>query len=132
MDVGAEVFAQMDFSGEEALYQQLVNYIIQEIACGMLSEGDSLPSVRQMAGIIGMNMHTVNKAYGILRQQGFVTIDRRHGAVVSVNMNREKALEELEEGLTMTLARCTCRCLSRDDVHELVDQMYDYYEKEGN
>lgn len=125
-----DIFAQMDFSGEEALYQQLVDQIIKGIATGDLVEGQSLPSVRQMAVVIGMNMHTVNKAYGLLRQQGFVTIDRRHGAVVRVNRDQSLARQELMEGLSMALARCSCRALSRDEVHELVDRVYDIYEEE--
>ena len=125
-----EIFAQMDFSGEEALYQQLVNNIILGIATGTISEGQSLPSVRQMADVIGMNMHTVNKAYGLLRQQGFVTIDRRHGAVVRVNRDQSLARQELMDGLSLALARCSCRSLTRSEVHELVDLVYDNYEED--
>ena len=45
-----------------------------------MTDGEVLPSVRQMADEIGINMHTVNKAYTILRQEGFVKVDRRRGA----------------------------------------------------
>ncbi len=124
-----DMIFQIDFSGDEALYQQLMNYIIVGIATGQIRQGDSLPSVRQMADSIGINMHTVNKAYGQLRQQGFVSIDRRHGAIVDVEKSRELARQELSEALSLALARCTCRKLSREDVHELVDKIYDSYEE---
>ena len=75
---------KIDFQSEEALYMQLRNQIILGIATSVIQEGDSLPSVRQLAGDIGINMHTVNKAYSLLRQEGFLTIDRRKGAVSKV------------------------------------------------
>ena len=71
---------EIDFSSDEAIYQQLCNQIILAIATSRLSDGEVLPSVRQMADEIGINMHTVNKAYTILRQEGFVKVDRRRGA----------------------------------------------------
>ena len=51
---------KIDFQSEEALYMQLRNQIILGIATSVILEGDSLPSVRQLAGDIGINMHTVN------------------------------------------------------------------------
>lgn len=68
---------EIDFNSEEAIYMQVTNQIIMGIATSRLQEGDALPSVRQLAEMIGINMHTVNKAYSLLRQEGFVTIDRR-------------------------------------------------------
>ena len=58
---------KIDFQSEEALYMQLRNQIILGIATSVIQEGDSLPSVRQLAGDIGINMHTVNKAYSLFR-----------------------------------------------------------------
>ena len=59
---------EIDFNSEEAIYMQLRNQIILGIATSRLQDGDTLPSVRQMAECIGINMHTVNKAYSLLRQ----------------------------------------------------------------
>ena len=72
----------IDFNSEEALYIQLCNQIILGIATSKLREGESLPSVRQMADDIGINMHTVNKAYSILKREGFIKLDRRKGAII--------------------------------------------------
>ena len=72
---------EIDFGSEEALYLQLRNQIILGIAAAKFREGDTLPSVRQLAEDIGINMHTVNKAYTVLKQEGFVKVDRRKGAV---------------------------------------------------
>lgn len=116
---------KIDFDSEEALYVQLCNQIIRGIATEMLHEGDSLPSVRQLADEIGINMHTVNKAYAVLRQEGFLRLDRRRGAVVALDMNKLRALEEMKENLALIVARGVCRDVTRDEVHALVDQIYD-------
>ena len=68
---------KIDFESEEAIYIQLRNQIIMGIATDRIREGDSLPSVRQLAENIGINMHTVNKAYAVLKQEGYIKLDRR-------------------------------------------------------
>ena len=118
---------EIDFNSSEAIYTQLMNQIILGIATSRLQEGDTLPSVRQLAETIGINMHTVNKAYSLLRQEGFVTIDRRKGAVIAVDMNKIKAKEELKETRIVALARGYCRNISREEVHELFDEIFDEY-----
>ena len=85
---------EIDFNSDEALYLQLCNQIIMGIATSRFQEGDSLPSVRQMADSIGINMHTVNKAYTVLKQEGYVKVDRRRGAVIAVDADRMQTLAE--------------------------------------
>ena len=86
---------EIDLNSEEAIYIQIRNQVVLGVATSRLREGDSLPSVRQLAGTIGINMHTVNKAYHVLRQEGFITMDRRHGAIVSLDHDRIRALQEV-------------------------------------
>lgn len=119
---------EIDFNSEEAIYIQLCNQIILGIATSKLQEGENLPSVRQLADTIGINMHTVNKAYSVLKQEGFVTIDRRRGAVISVDADKIRALEEMKEELRVLLAKGSCRNISRAEVHELIDEIYEEYE----
>lgn len=118
---------EIDFNSEEALYLQLCNQIIQGIAMDHFHEGDSLPSVRQLADTIGINMHTVNKAYTVLKQEGFVKVDRRRGAVVAVDIDKVRALEEVEKELKVVLAKASCKNISREEVHALIDEIYGNY-----
>jgi DNA-binding transcriptional regulator YhcF (GntR family) len=119
---------EIDFSSDEAIYQQLCNQIILGIATSRLSDGDVLPSVRQMADEIGINMHTVNKAYTVLRQEGYVKLDRRKGAIVAVDCNKELDKEHLLRDLQLMMAGAMCKGISRNEVHEMIDLIYDYYE----
>lgn len=122
------MFIKIDFSSEEAIYQQLCNQIILGIATASLEEGQALPSVRQMADEIGINMHTVNKAYSILKQEGFVKVDRRRGAIISVDVDVLRARAQLEKDLKKLLAQARCRNMSRQELHDMIDQIYDDYE----
>ena len=118
---------EIDFNSEEAIYLQLRNQIILAIATSQFREGDSLPSVRQLAEHIGINMHTVNKAYTVLKQEGFVKVDRRRGAVIAIDLDKIKALEELKKDLFVALAKSSCKGISRQEVHELIDELYSEY-----
>lgn len=113
----------IDFNSDEALYVQLCNQIIMCIANEKIHEGDSLPSVRQLADNIGINMHTVNKAYSVLRQEGYIKLDRRHGAVIALDIDRIKAMNELTDELRVVVAKAMCRNISTDDIHALVDDV---------
>ena len=122
---------KIDVNGDEAIYIHLRNQIIMGIDTDRIREGDTLPSVRQMAEYVGINMHTVNKAYSVLRQEGFVKLDRRKGAVVSLDVDKIQAMEELRQNLDVVLACGICKNISRSEVHQLVDMIYDTYTR-GN
>ena len=119
---------KIDFQSDEALYIQLRNQIILGIATSTLHEGDVLPSVRQLAEDIGINMHTVNKAYSVLRQEGFVTIDRRRGAIVSLDVDKLQALDEMQKNLRVLLAKGRCKNITRKEIHDMVDEIFDGYD----
>ena len=118
------MFIEIDFNSDEAIYMQLRNQIILGIATSRFQEGDMLPSVRQLADTIGINMHTVNKAYTVLKQEGYVKVDRRKGAMIAVDIDRMQALEEVRRDLQVTLAKASCRNISREEVHALIDEIY--------
>ena len=118
---------KIDFESEEAIYIQLRNQIIMGIATDRIREGDSLPSVRQLAENIGINMHTVNKAYAVLKQEGYIKLDRRRGAVIALDIDTLRSIGHLREELSVLLARSVCKNVSREEVHALVDEIYDYY-----
>ena len=122
---------EIDFDSDQAIYVQLQNQIIMGIATDMIQEGDTLPSVRQLADMVGINMHTVNKAYSILKQEGFIQLDRRRGAVIAIDVNKMKAFEELKQELRIALAKGSCKNISREEVHEIVDELFDEYGRKG-
>ncbi len=73
----------IDLASQEPIFKQIRSQIVSAIATGELSPGDPLPSVRSLAGDLGVNMHTVNKAYAVLRDEGYVVMRGRSGAVIA-------------------------------------------------
>jgi len=74
---------KIDMQGSIPIYEQIRNKIILGIASGKLTAGEQLPSVRRLAADLGINFHTVNKAYTALCDEGYLVIDRRKGAMVA-------------------------------------------------
>ncbi|MDE6053354.1 MAG: GntR family transcriptional regulator [Lachnospiraceae bacterium] len=124
------MYIEIDFNSDEALYLQLRNQIIIGIATSQFQEGDTLPSVRQLADTIGINMHTVNKAYSVLKQEGFVKVDRRKGAVIAIDIDKMQAKEDLKRDMQVLLAKSSCKRISREEVHALIDEIYEDYNNE--
>ena len=77
------VLLKLDMASKVPIYMQIRNQIVLGIASGELAPGEKLPTIRALAEQSGVNMMTVNKAYGLLKQEGYITTDRRGGTVVS-------------------------------------------------
>lgn len=116
---------EIDFQSDEAIYIQLTNQIILGIATSALQEGDALPSVRQMADDIGINMHTVNKAYSVLKQEGFLRLDRRRGAIIALDTDKRHAMDEMKGVLRVLLAKGCCKNISGEEIHQMIDEILD-------
>ena len=74
---------RVDLTSQEPIYLQIRSQIVQAVASGELQAGDPLPSVRSLASDLGVNMHTVNKAYAVLRDEGYVIMRGRSGAYIA-------------------------------------------------
>ena len=83
--------------------------------------------MRQLADNISINMHTVNKAYSVLKQEGFVKLDRRKGAIISLDVDKQRGLEELKEEIAVAMAKGICKGIRREEVHRLVDEIYELF-----
>lgn len=77
------MFITVDAAAKEPLYQQVRNQVVAGIATGQLTPGMQLPSVRALAADLGINLHTVNKAYAVLRDEGYIRMKGRAGAFVA-------------------------------------------------
>lgn len=123
------MYVQIDFNSDEAIYIQLRNQIIYAIATSQLQEGENLPSVRDLADDIGINMHTVNKAYTILKQEGYLKLDRRRGAVIAIDINKLQAMEEMKDELRVVLAKAFCKNISCEEAHDIVNEIFGEFER---
>ena len=72
-------------------------------------------------------MHTVNKAYAILKQEGFLKLDRRRGAIISIDVDKLRVLNQMKKELSVVVARCICNGINRQEAHDLIDELYDNF-----
>lgn len=119
---------ELNFESDEAIYVQLCNQILRGIALGEIRDGESLPSVRQLAEEVCINMHTVNKAYSILKDEGFVKLDRRTGAIVRINPDKARVLARMKNDFEPSVIRGICNNVSREEAIALINRLYDEYE----
>lgn len=117
---------KIDFDSEVPIYIQIKNQIIEGIAKGEIDKDEELPSVRALAEDIGINMHTVNKAYNILKDEGYIKIDRRKGAIVSLNLDtsKEKFNDELKKNLYFYMAECFNRNIDKEEIKNFIDKAF--------
>ncbi|MCL2526823.1 MAG: GntR family transcriptional regulator [Defluviitaleaceae bacterium] len=115
---------KLDTTSTTPIYVQLRNQIVMGIGRGDLKLGEGLPTVRQMAEDIGVNTMTVNKTYTILKQEGFIEIDRRQGAKVSPKAGTGQFREKVEDELTLLITETMLKGLSREEFMQMCNDAY--------
>lgn len=118
---------KIDFESEMPIYEQLRRQLIIGIATGELAIGEELPSVRQLGGDIGINLHTVNKTYNILKNEGYLIIDRRKGAMIkdSLPESNNEYEEILANELRYLIADSKNRKINKDEFLKICSDIYD-------
>ena len=97
------MFLTIDASDKRPLYQQIVDGIKALIASVDLRAGMTLPSVRQVAGDLGVNLNTIAIAYRQLQDEGFLNVRHGSGAVVSPQHGYGVEADELRKPLRTLL-----------------------------
>ncbi|GGA50078.1 GntR family transcriptional regulator [Paenibacillus physcomitrellae] len=119
---------QLDMQSDVPIYTQLMNQIIEGIAGGRLKPGEALPSVRHLASDIGVNLHTVNKAYTLLKQEGYIQIHRQKGVVVQPDGLpglTPEFMTKQQEQLRPIIAESILRGMNLDDLLHQARQLYE-------
>lgn len=118
---------QLDLQSEIPIYLQIRIQIIKGIATGALKPGEALPSVRQFASDLGINLHTVNKAYTILKQDGFILVHRQKGVIVNPDTGpkvTDEYLSRLDNDLTPVITEAFCRGMPAEEFNSLCNKIF--------
>lgn len=116
---------KIEFTSDVPIYEQIYKQIIIELARGGIRRGEILPSVRQLAGDLGVNLHTVNKAYQKLRDLGYVEMDRRFGSkIYDVITSYDNPLSEIGDDLLYLLGDLKNRNYEKEEILALVEKVY--------
>ena len=120
------MLVKLDFKSSVPLYQQLKTGIVAGILSGEITEGDRLPSTRQLGRDLGINLHTVNKVYGILADQGYIHLSRNAGAVVNAAPALDKdGMQEFENVLLPLVIELRARDMSKDQYDQMMNQLWE-------
>lgn len=110
---------------EVPVFKQIRNQIVMGISDGRLQPGEKLPTVRALAEEIGINSMTVNKAYQLLKQEGYIMTDRRNGARVRENFGMTPELPfEAREQLKQLVSEARVRGVSQEEFMALVEEYF--------
>ena len=116
---------KLNFESEIPIYVQLRNQIVMAIAHGDLVQGEKLPTIRQLAEDLGINNMTVNKSYAMLKQEGFISIDRRHGAQVNPILTPDfEFKEKLEDDLSLIISEAEIRGIKKDEFMKICENIF--------
>ena len=112
-----------DFHSDVPIFMQIRNQIVIGIAEGKLKPGEQLPTIRALADESGINMMTVSKAYQILKQEGYITADRRSGARVA--SKDDKAInEKTMQQLRLAISELRLSGMKEEEILSLVSGIY--------
>ena len=117
----------VDFASTVPIYTQIRNAVIQAIADGRLKSSEVLPSVRALGSALGVNYHTVNKAYTQLADEGFITMRRGLGAMVAEQLPAVDPHFEAEvvPQMKALFTEAKVRTGDRQTMVALIDQVYE-------
>ena len=123
---------EIDEQSEQPIYQQLIDQIIVGIAKGELVPNESLPSIRQLADEIGVNMMTVSKAYNKLKQSGYIVTDRRNGTKIAAKLPPTAVWQQqFHERLELLLAESFLHQQSEAEIQALIQKIYQNFDSKG-
>ena len=120
----------IDKTSRKPIYEQIVDSIEREISAGLLSEGEKLPSVRELSVMLDANPNTVQKAFGELDRAGLVISQPGRGCFVAPGARRvirERGEAKLQE--IGSIARNLLRAgITPDELHAALDRAIHTYQ----
>lgn len=116
----------IDYRDRRPIYEQLVASVKRLIATDLLKPDEFLPSVRSLAGELGINPNTIQKAYAELERDGVITTIPGKGSIIlkSARELKSSAAADLEKDLAAIVKRAKELSLSRDEIIELFDNIW--------
>ncbi|MFD1203762.1 MULTISPECIES: GntR family transcriptional regulator [Sporosarcina] len=117
---------QIEPDSDIPIYTQLAQQLIELIAKGRLKPQDTLPSVRSLAADLGVNMHTVNKAYHELEKKKIIDIIPKSGAVIKVQPDKgtnTESINQLALLLKPLIAEAIVYGMTQEEIHALTTSL---------
>jgi GntR family transcriptional regulator len=124
----APMVLTLDFDGPVPVYLQIYQQLADAVAAGRLPEGATLPSTRQMARDLGLNYHTVHRAYDLLLTGGIIAMEARRKAVIMPAGSRAPTAEWLIQWtnrVRVLIAEARAVGMTRADLRHRLEELLD-------
>ena len=122
---------KLDYNDHRPVYEQIKENFKSLIVTGAMVEGESLPSVRELAAVLGINPNTIQRSYKELEQEGFIYSVRAKGSVVAPRKNEitQRRKEDLFLQLGSVFSELSFGGVTEREICALLAQYYDKEEK---
>ena len=116
----------IDFKSRKSISDQIIDNFKELIVSGVLKAEDRIPSVRELASEITVNPNTVQKAYHVLEQQGYIYTSRGRGTFVADSENGRASDEDVSQGRSMIkdgLDKLYYAGLTKEDAKAMLEEL---------
>ena len=114
-------------SSPDPIYEQIAKQIRNQIISGELEEGETLPSIRNLAKELNISVITTKRAYEDLEKEGFIDTVGGKGSFVSMQSKdflREKKMKVVEERLVDAVSEAKLLGITVDELKEMLLILY--------
>ncbi len=117
---------QLDFGDHRPLYEQIKDKIKELIINGVLSENESIPSVRELASNLAINPNTIQKAYKELESEGYIYSLQSKGSFVAPRAETKEnpKTDELLEALDGVIRELKFLGAPKEKLENLINKIY--------
>ena len=117
---------RIDELSDVPIYKQLRNQIVMGISSGELKSGEQLPTVRNLALEMGINTMTVSKAYQLLKTEGYIMTDRKNGARIRTEINKEASISDANKSeLKRIVSEARISGVEKQELLSLVEKYWE-------
>ena len=118
---------EIKFNSNSPIYLQISKYFESKVFLGELEPGSLIPSRRELAGIFGVNLNTVQKANSYMDDIGLIITEKSNGSVITNDLERLHQLRDdyIKEPLIEFIKSMKSINIDKEKVIDLLDKYYD-------
>lgn len=122
-------FDSIKLNNKDPVYKQIAAYVKRQILLKNVVDGEQLPSRREIAAQLSINPNTVQKAYKLMEEEGFVITNGNQGSVIRID---DDILSRIEEELTQDIVKEFVKSAKEINLSfkKVIDLISDIWEEE--
>lgn len=116
----------IDLYSRTPIYEQIEEQIISQINTGRLKQGDKLPSIRQLASDLGLNVNTVKRAFSELETKGVIVSYQGRGVFVGENaFKNDIVLTEAQESIIQAITSAKAKGMTKEEINSILNNIFE-------